>query len=319
MKLSPFWIGCALALAAAVACTQLIGNEYAFLAGFSIVQLVMLATAWNILGGTCGYVNFGTGAFVAVGAYTGVALGRAFDLPLPVQILSAGVFGGALGLGIGAMSLRLKGIFFAIATFALAVIVEVTINHWEYVGGARGTAVVRPNVSMLFGSYNRYLFVLMTFLALGSIAVARYVQNSWLGRGMQALRDNEAAAEGCGVPTLQLKLIAATLSGALLGMSGTLMPQMMSYVEPTSLFAISLAVMALAMPMVGGTSHWAGPIVGAIVLGAIQQTVTVTISSEANVLIVGVLLVVAVVAAPNGIVGLVQPLLRRIAGRGAVR
>jgi branched-chain amino acid transport system permease protein len=137
------------------------------------------------------------------------------------------------------------------------------------------------------------------------------VQTSWIGRGLRAIRDNESAAECSGVPTLQLKLAAATLSGALMGAAGAPFAQYLSFIEPVSAFSLTYAVNALAMPIIGGMAHWIGPVIGAILLGTVQQIVTVTISSELNVLVVGVLLVVFVVAAPEGILGLVAKLRRK--------
>jgi branched-chain amino acid transport system permease protein len=154
------------------------------------------------------------------------------------------------------------------------------------------------------------LFVVMALLAVLAVSVARYVQVSWIGRGLRAIRDSEEAAECSGVPTLKLKLFACTVSGALMGAAGAPMPMYLSFVEPASSFSLNWGVSALAMPMIGGTAHWIGPVVGALLLGSIQQTATVTISSEINVLVVGVLLVLFVVLAPDGIVGLFRKWIR---------
>jgi branched-chain amino acid transport system permease protein len=117
-----------------------------------------------------------------------------------------------------------------------------------------------------------------------------------------------------GVPTLRLKLVATTVSGFLMGVAGAPFPYYLSFVEPISAFNLSYAVNSLAMPMVGGTTSWLGPVIGAILLGTAQQIATVTISSELNLLIVGVVLVLFVVLAPEGILGLVRRLARRGAG-----
>ena len=114
------------------------------------------------------------------------------------------------------------------------------------------------------------------------------------------------AAEAAGVPTLRLKLIATTISGAFMGMAGAPLPYYIGYVEPAATFGLPYAVNSIAMPMIGGTTSWVGPLIGAILLGSLQQIATVTISSAVNLLIVGVLLVVFVIIAPKGIVGLVQ-------------
>src|SRR4029078_3334073 len=115
---------------------------------------------------------------------------------------------------------------------------------------------------------------------------------------------NEEAAECAGVPTLKLKLFACAVSGALMSAAGAPLAMYQSFVEPDSAFNLSYSVSALAMQIIGATAHWIGPVIGALLLGTVQQVVTVTISSELNVLVVGVLLVVFVVAAPEGILGL---------------
>jgi branched-chain amino acid transport system permease protein len=114
-----------------------------------------------------------------------------------------------------------------------------------------------------------------------------------------------------GVPTLKLKLFATTISGVLIGMAGASFPYYVTYVEPASTFNLDYAVNSLAMPMIGGTTTWLGPVIGAILLGTAQQVATVTISSELNLLIVGVLLVAFVILAPEGIVGLVHRMTQR--------
>jgi branched-chain amino acid transport system permease protein len=271
---------------------------------------VVIATAWNILGGYAGYVNFGTPAFFALGAYTAVFLIQSVRAPLPVLIVAGGIVSGLLGLGIGYLTLRLRGVFFSIATLALAIVLQTMIVNWEYVGGSRGMSVIRPT-GPPFGSYVTFLFTVMAGLAVLSVLVAWFIERSWIGRGLAALRDNEEAAECMGVPTLRLKLAATTISGALFGVAGAPFPYYVTFVEPNSAFALDYAVNALAMPMIGGTTSWIGPVLGAVLLGTAQQLATVTISSELSLFIVGVVLVAFVVLAPEGLIGLA----RRLRGR----
>jgi uncharacterized membrane protein (DUF2068 family) len=150
-------------------------------------------------------------------------------------------------------------------------------------------------------------------LAVLSIVLARAIERSKLGYGFATIRDDELAAEASGVPTLRLKLIATTLSGALMGMVGAPFPYYIGYLQPSSAFALEYAVNSIAMPMIGGATMWAGPLIGAIILGTLQQIITVTISSAVNLLIVGALLVGFVIIAPNGSVGLVKDFLRAAA------
>jgi branched-chain amino acid transport system permease protein len=293
------------------ALTGVMENRYYYKAGYIVLQFVVLATAWNILGGYTGYVNFGSGAFFGIGAYTAVFLIQAFKLPLLLLLISGGVVAALLGLGIGYLTLRLKGIFFSIATLALAVVLETLVVNWEYVGGGAGIPIVHPREPLFFSNYDEFLFVVMLVLAVVALAIARFIENSRIGRGLAAIRDSEEAAECMGVPTLKLKLFATTVSGFLMGMAGAPFPYYVTYVEPSSAFDLNYAVNSLAMPMIGGTATWIGPLVGAGLLATAQQWATVTVSSEMNLLIVGVLLVGFVVFAPEGIVGLVQKLWKR--------
>ncbi|MCK8785671.1 branched-chain amino acid ABC transporter permease [Roseomonas sp. NAR14] len=300
-----FWLASALAALALVAALRALGSEYAYFAATFVLQYVVLATAWNILGGYAGYVNFGAAAFFAAGAYTTVAVGKAFGLPLLPCIAAAALVGGALGLGTGVLTLRLRGAYFAIATLCLSVVLQTLVVNWDFVGGSRGAYVVRPReVPWPFDSYGGFLCAVMVGLAAGAVAIARTVEKSRLGLGLAALRDDEAAAEAAGVPTLRLKLVATTISGAMMAVAGAPLPYLGSYIEPNSAFGLAYGVNAIAMPLIGGTSSWAGPLVGAVLLASLQQAATVTISSAANLLIVGVVLVVFVCAAPHGIVGL---------------
>jgi branched-chain amino acid transport system permease protein len=306
MSNSRFWLVSFLVAAALLAASRgLIANEYFFFAGYVVLQYVVLATAWNILGGYTGYINFGTGAFFAIGAYTTVVVQKLTQAPVPVLILVAGLVGGVIGFAMGYLTLRLKGVFFAIATLAMAIVAQTLIVNWDFVGGARGIYIIRPQQAPWFGGYIEYLYTLMLALGWASVALARTIERSRLGLGFTAIRDDEQAAEASGVPTLRLKLVATTLSGALMGMAGAPLPYYVTYLDPASSFSLSYAVNSVAMPLIGGMTSWVGPVIGAVLLGTIQQVATVTISSELNLLIVGLLLILFVIVAPNGIVGLV--------------
>ena len=314
MRGAGFWAGAAGIVVAGLLVTRVVQNQYYYFAAYVILQYIILATAWNILGGYTGYVNFGTAAFFALGAYSSLVLIKAVSAPLPVLLLCAGVIGGLLGLGLGYLTLRLRGVYFSIATLALAVVLQTMFVNWEYVGGSRGLSVVRPRVP-LFTNYVEFLFAVMLVLAVGAVAVAWWIEHSWVGRGLAAIRDNEEAAECMGVPTLRLKVLATTVSGVLMGIAGAPFPYYVTFLEPGSAFDLNYAVNSLAMPMIGGTTTWIGPVIGAILLGTAQQVATVTISSALNLLLVGVILVAFVILAPEGLVGLAQ----RLVGRGRAR
>jgi len=288
-----------------------LGSEYLWFSSYFVLQYIVLATAWNILGGYAGYVNFGSAAFFAVGSYTTVLLYKLGIGSLPVMIVAAGLVAGLLGLGMGYLTLRLRGAYFSIATLCLAVLLQTLVTNWDFLGGSRGAYIIRPGDTGFFASYVEVLFVVILGLAAFSVCLARTIEKSRLGYGLAAIRDDEVAAEASGVPTLRLKLIATTVSGALMGMAGAPMPYYSTFIEPASAFGLSYAVNAMAMPLIGGLKTWLGPVIGAILLGSIQQVATVTISSALNLLLVGLLLIAFLILAPQGIVGLLRRRPRR--------
>jgi len=306
-----FLVGSAVVFLAGLLFTGVADNEFYFFTSYVVLQAVVMATAWNILGGFTGYVNFGSAGFFAVGAYVSIALNKAFGLPLPFLILAAAVMSGLMGLAAGCLTLRLKGVYFAIATLAMAIVCETIVINWEYVGGASGAYILTPEDSLFFDSYIEMLFMVILSIAIGSAAVARYLSTSRIGQGLAAIRDDEIAAECNGVPTLKLKLISATVMGAMMGAAGAPYPFFVTYVDPASAFNLLIAINAIAMPMIGGTATWLGPIIGGLVVGGAQEFITVTISSEMNLLVVGVMLVGFITLAPKGIVGLFQDYLKK--------
>lgn len=295
---------CAAALAASYLLTLVVENDYVFFAGYTILQFVALGSAWNLLGGYGGYVNFGAAGFFAAGAYSALALHRLMAPPLPVLLAAGGLVAGLLGMVAGALTLRLRGMYFSIATLAIAVLLETAVTNWDFVGGGRGATLLPPASSPGFASYIKFLFVVMAAIAIGTLAVVRGVERSWFGRALFALRDGEEAAEACGVPTLGIKIAAAALSCGLMGVSGALLPFYLTFIEPQSAFGMNYSIYAVAIAMIGGVSSWVGPILGALLLGVAHQATTVLISSEIGVLVMGLTLITFVVAAPGGLVGL---------------
>lgn len=304
--------------AAGMMLPRILENPYYFFAGYVVLQYVVIATGWNILGGYAGYTNFGTSAFFGAGVYTAAFLIKAFEAPLLVQVLAAAGIGMGLGLVTGYLTLRIQGVYFAIATVALVVVLETVVHNSDYLGGASGLTTIAPPAPAWFGGQTQYVFCVMLVLALVAVGIARAVEHSWVGRSLRAIRASEPAAEACGVPTLKMKLAACAISGGLIAMAGAPYPYYASHVDPLSAFSLTIGLNALAMPLIGGTRSWIGPVIGAVLLASVQQITTVTISSEFNILAVGLMLIAFVVLAPEGILGLVSDLRERLGRRRAV-
>ena len=147
MRSGLFLLICLIVGGGVFAAALALGNDYYFFAGYVVLQYVVLATAWNILGGYCGYVNFGSAAFLCAWRlldrrHSSALLRCQFQSWSPV----GGVVSGVVGFGMGYLTLRLRGAFFAIATLALAVVLETLIVNWDFVGGSRGAYIVRPEI-----------------------------------------------------------------------------------------------------------------------------------------------------------------------------
>src|SRR6202051_3231715 len=158
MRTPAFLIACLVVAGLVFAAAAAVGNDYVYFAGYVVLQYIVLSTAWNILGGYAGYVNFGSAAFFAVGAYSSVALYKAFHPPLIVMIVSGTLAAGWLGLAVGYLTLRMRGVYFAIATLAMAVVLYTFVVNWDYVGGARGAYILQPRELPV--GLTRYIHVL---------------------------------------------------------------------------------------------------------------------------------------------------------------
>ena len=215
MRNTTFFLIAVVVAAAVFGLSLLVQNDYVFFAGYVVLQFIVLATAWNILGGYCGYVNFGSAAFFALGAYRSVAIHKFYPLPIPVLIVVGGIVSGLVGLGIGYLTLRLRGAFFAIATLALAVVLQTLIINWDYRRRlARRLHHPAQQHRRCSAATSSISILLMLVLAVVALTMARVIERSRLGYGFATIRDDELAAEASGVPTLRLKLIATTLSAA---------------------------------------------------------------------------------------------------------
>ena len=299
-----FWTGSLMFMVAAGLVARLGLPDFYIMMFGAVLQLMILGTAWNILAGYCGYSNFGASAFVGIGAYSSAFLAKALGSLLALQILAGAAAGALLGLMIGLMTIRLRGIHFAIGTLALSVILETCVNNWDYMGGSRGMAIPPPVYHSLFGDYIRILLIVSSALLVAAVGIARFIHTSWIGRGFRAIRDDELAAQSSGVPTLGLKLLATCVSGGLMGAAGSIVPLFTNFVDPGTLFNLDYALLPVAAALIGGTEHWAGPLIGGALFGAFKQTAAVSISSDLSILIEGGALILFVVAAPAGLVGM---------------
>ena len=282
----------------------------------STLIITLAAQGWNILAGYAGQYSFGHAAFFGTGAYATAILQTKLGLNAWAGF-AAGIMAAALvGWIIGALSFRsgLKGSYFALVTLAFAEVFRIAANAAGITGGAAGTLVKLDVGWHNLQFANRVAFYWLVLALVGGVLVAtRLLENRRLGAYMIAVRENEAAASALGVDALRIKLIAITLSAAVTGAAGCLYVQYFLYIDATIAYGTALSVEALVAPIVGGLGTALGPLVGALTLHGVGELTKLLAGRVPGIdlVIFGVILVLTVAFAPNGLVGVA----RRIGAR----
>ncbi len=259
---------------------------------------VVLASAWNLLGGFAGQVSLGYSAFVGIGAYTTVLLANAGWSPwltLPVGAALAVLFSVAVGLP----TFRLRGPYFTIATIGVGEAVRVIASGLSFTGGSSGLRM--PPGTFDFNA-NYYA---MVALALVTLALVAWLQQHAFGLGLEAIRQDIDAAEALGVHSTWAKLQAHGLSAALVAAAGGLFATNFQYISPGSVFDFRLSLTIVLMPIVGGMGTLVGPVLGAMLFSYLQIKLLASPAlRDSYLFIYGGLLIVVMLFEPRGIVGL---------------
>lgn len=272
---------------------------------WNLAFAVILAEAWNILGGFAGQVSFAYSAFLGIGAYSTVLLSlRGVDpfLTLPVGAILAAAFSVLFGLP----AFRLRGPFFAIATIGVGEAVRVSAASVSFTGGSSG-------LRMPAGSFDFSLnYFAMAVLAILTVALAAAVRRSAFGRALTAIRQDIDAAESLGVNSTRYKLAAHALSAAVVALAGGLYATNFQYIAPGSVFDFRLSLSIVLMPVVGGVGTVVGPVLGALVFSTLQiKLLALPALRDSYLFIYGGLLILLMLWEPKGLVGLWQRLARR--------
>jgi branched-chain amino acid transport system permease protein len=239
-------------------------HEY-YLSVFNLVWVAVIgALGLNILVGYTGQVSIGHGAFMSVGAYTAANLAIRLDSPWPVNILAGGLMAAAVGAVVGIPSLRIKGLYLAIATLAGQLIIEWIINHVTFISGGvqASIEVARPRLgSMVLSTQRDMYYFLLFFVALAVIGTMNLVR-SRVGRAFIAIRDQDIAAEIIGINIFRYKLLAFAISSFYAGVTGVLYTYFLGIANYEQ-FQIGVSIDYLAMVIIGGLGSVLGSILGA--------------------------------------------------------
>jgi branched-chain amino acid transport system permease protein len=271
----------------------------------SILMYIIMAVGWLVFSGPTGYMSLAPAAFFGVGIYASAVIGKA--LPFPIVVAIGGLASFCLALLVGALTLRLRGIYFAIFTFGLVMLMAYSLLFYElHVMGTRGRFV------MVMGYNTIYYYMLGICVLL--LLVAQLIKRSRFGLALQGIGQEEDAAAHTGVNVTMVKVITFAVSAFFMGAAGAVMATKWTYIDPFIAFNANFSFMPVVMAMFGGMGQLYGPIIGAVILTYLEEFL-ITKFPEIYMLIFGAILVVAILYLPNGLVGLIQKLWNKISRR----
>lgn len=302
-KSQSFWRAPSLILliaAIAILVPEVFGTYHVSVA-FTLCMWIALTQSWTILSGMAGYISLGHVVFYGLGGYV-VAVGWK-AIPLYLSIPLAGLTAGLFALLIGFMVLRVRGPYFVILTFGVAELVKFTLLNVDAAMGQAGRFMIGlPPIATLY-------YVVLGLAAAGTL-LAWYVRRSKLGAGLIAIREDEEAAETIGIPVARYKVYAYVLSAIIPGMVGGLMALRNTYMETIHIFSPVVSFTIVTMAIIGGSDDARGPVFGALFLTLLSELLWSNLP-QLYMIVLGLLLVLFVLFAPNGIVGLVTSAGRR--------
>jgi ABC-type branched-subunit amino acid transport system ATPase component/ABC-type branched-subunit amino acid transport system permease subunit len=269
---------------------------YGMLVAFEIVQLIALSQAWSLLAGYGGVVSLAVAAFVGVGSYATAEAASKAGLGLIPSVLAAGAIAGLFALIIAVPMLRFRGLYFTIGSLVLAEALGIFMSNYNGFGGNQGVTLpgAAPSLPTIY-----MLSFIVAAVATGTVA---WLVRSRLGLGLRAIRDDEDVAERVGVRTFRTKLTAFLIAAVIMGLVGGIQAQYTGYVEPTGAFTLDWTISTVNAAIIGGVGTITGPLVGSVI--SVELAQRLSNYPEAHLIILGVLLIVIIRLAPNGLWGL---------------
>lgn len=310
-----------LAVVAILALVPLGVSRFTLSVATAALIFALAGIGWNVLSGFAGQFSFGHAAYFGLGAYTVAVTFTRYSISPWVGLVLGGVVGAIFGLLTGWISFRfgLKGAYFALATFAFAELLRLTFNNFDYVGASIGITIPLAGGDS-WGTLQfedtleiRY-FVALALVALGILAVIA-VKRSRIGSRMLAVREDEEAAASLGINPLRAKLFAISISGFITAVAGGYYAMFLMFVDSDLVFGPFISVAILLRPIVGGVGTIWGPVVGAAVLSTLGEVTRSLVRDPPSILqaiegvngldqvIFGVILVVVIIRAPDGVLG----------------
>lgn len=283
----------------ALAFVPLLHNSYYENLGRGILMYATLSLGWNIIGGYTGYVSFGNVVFFGLGTYTSAALWQHWHQQnIALAVVCAMAVGIALALVLGVPILRLRGHYFGIATLGIALATQEIVANVDWLGAGSGFTV-RP-----LEAYSAYYYA-MWIVCAASMLATFLIARSKLGYALVAIRENEEAAAVLGVDPTRYKVTAWAISAAMAGAAGAVFAGANAFIDAPTAFALDNNVFPIVMAILGGVGTVAGPLVGALILTAINETLW-SHFPQIHTLFFGAVIVLVVMFLPRGLLWLLN-------------
>jgi branched-chain amino acid transport system permease protein len=271
-------------------------SSYTIILITSILMYIVLTVSWVIFSVPTGYLSLASAAFFGIGVYTAAVLGKA--LPLPVVILLGGLFSFIVAILVGAVTLRLRGIYFTIFTFGLVELIKHLLWWGEVnITGTRGRFVIVID--------NTTIFYVMLIILVITLLTAYLIRRSKYGLALQSIGESEEAAAHIGVNVTVLKTVTFAISAIFMGAAGAIIATRWTYIDPYIAFNYLFSFMPVLMAIFGGMGQLFGPVLGAAIFAYLEELL-ITKFPYYYMLLFGIILVFAILFLPDGIVGLLQ-------------
>jgi branched-chain amino acid transport system permease protein len=270
--------------------------------GIYLFMYIAMTSSWNIIGGYAGYTSLGHNVFFAVGAYVSGVLLIYFGVSPFLSAPLGGLISIVIGLLVGLISLRTRGPAFIISTIAMILVIRISFDNWDYIGGSNGMSLQPIGLPLAYNKMPFYYAMLL--IAAGAVYLAYRIRHSKFGLGLRAISQDETKAEVAGIPTNWYKILAFAISGLFVGMAGGLWGYYLTYLLPSIFLSILVAAQMVLMAVLGGKGTVAGPVIGAVLFIAINEFFVSNLGfTELNIVATGFLMLMVLLFFPEGIVG----------------
>ncbi len=306
------WVWLALLAAAVVVFSQTGGDYVAYMLNLVFINIIA-AVGLNILSGFTGLISLGQAAFMAIGAYSSSIFTTQLGVPFWIALPASGALTGLAGFVVGVPSLRLTGIYLALATMAFGFVADEIILQWQSLtGGADGLSITSPTIfGIMLDSYKKYFFITFSSLAILLFAAKNMLRGGF-GRTLMAIRDSETAAETMGINLGWYKAMSFTVCAIYAGLAGSLYAHFILFISVDN-FTLLHSISYIVMIVMGGIGSITGSVIGAAFITVLPEIITfmkdylpeaIKTAASLQAAVYGIILMLFVIYQPRGFYGL---------------